>query len=173
MFFKKRFFSPDKYHSLSPRIPPILPHENLEKYLLTDREAKETAKRKICVVPAPIFNGQIEAAARAKTDQGLKHNLNLLKKYKANIALGSDRYGSTPLDDVLYLQKLGVFSNLELLKIWTEKTPNTIFPNRRIGKLAENYEASFIVLGGNPVTDFEKVKNITYRFKQGHPIEIK
>lgn len=143
-----------------------------ETVLLTEAEAKETAKRKIWVVPAPVFYGQIEPAVRAKTDEALKHNLKLLKKHKVNLALGSDRYGSTPLDDVLYLQKLGVYSNLELLKIWTEKTPDTIFPNRKIGKLAENYEASFIVLGANPVTNLEAVKNITYRFKQGYPIQI-
>lgn len=144
----------------------------LEKILLTEKEAKESAKRKIWVVPAPIFYGQIDSAVRNKTDVGLKQNLNLLKKHKVNIAFGSDRYGSTPIDDVIYLQKLGVFSNLELLKIWTEQTPLTIFPNRKIGKLKENFEASFIVLDENPLLNFEAVKEINFRFKQGEIIQI-
>jgi len=36
--------------------------------------------------------------------------------HKVQLAFGSDRYGNTPVDDVLYLQKLSVFSNLEMLK---------------------------------------------------------
>ncbi len=75
---------------------------------------------------------------------------------------------STPVEYVLYIARLGVFSNLEMLKIWCERTPATIFPNRKIGLLAENYEASFIVLSGNPLENFEQVKNIKLRFKQGY-----
>jgi len=42
-----------------------------------------------------------------------------------------------------------------------------IFPNRRIGRLQDGYEASFLVLAGNPLSDFSQVKNIRLRFKQG------
>jgi imidazolonepropionase-like amidohydrolase len=147
--------------------------DNLEKYLLTEKDVRETVRRKVWVVPAPIFNGQIDEKSREKTDVGLKANLNLLKKFKAKIAFGSDRYGNTPIDDVFYLQKLGVFSNLELLKIWSEDTPQTIFPNRRIGKLKDGYEASFITAAENPLTNFETIKNIKLRFKQGIFIELK
>ncbi len=71
---------------------------------------------------------------------------------------------------VLYISKLGVFSNLEMLKIRTEDTPQAIFPNRKVGRLREGYEASFLVLNGNPIKDFERVKDIRLRFKQGFPI---
>jgi predicted amidohydrolase YtcJ len=147
--------------------------ENPDKYKLTKKDAKETARRKIWVVPAPIVHGSwMEKAARDKTDTVLKHNLNLLKTAKARIAFGSDRYGSTPIDDVLYLSTLGVFSNLEMLKIWTEDTPLTIFPNRKIGKLKEGYEASFLVLDSNPIDDFKRIKNIRLRVKQGTLINV-
>jgi imidazolonepropionase-like amidohydrolase len=132
----------------------------------------KTARRKIWIVPAPIALGGMEKAVREKTDEALKHNLSLLRAAKARIAFGSERYGSTPLDDVLYLSKLGVFSNLEMLKIWTEATPQTIFPNRRIGRLREGYEASFLVTSGNPIEDFNQVKNIRMRFKQGHFVNL-
>ena len=148
--------------------------DNADKHKLTKKEARETARRKIWVIPAPIAYGSwMEKAVREKTDVVLKHNLNLLKTAKVRLAFGSDRYGSTPLDDVLYLSTLGVFSNLEMLKIWTEDTPRTIFPNRRIGKLREGYEASFLVLEGNPIDDFERIKNIQLRFKQGYLINVK
>jgi imidazolonepropionase-like amidohydrolase len=146
--------------------------ENLEKYLLTENDVRETVKRKVWIVPAPVFFGEIDAKTREKTDVGLKSNFALLKKYKAKLAFGSDRYGSTPLDDVFHLQKLGVFSNLELLKIWSEDTPQTIFPNRKLGKLKNGFEASFLVLQDNPIKDFNRLKNIKIRFKQGNFIKI-
>ena len=143
-------------------------NDNLDKYLLTENDVRETVRKGVWVIPAPIYNGGIDPKIRAKTDIGLKANLGLLKKYRAKIAFGSGRYGSTPTDDVFYLQTLGVFSNLELLKIWAEDTPRTIFPNRKVGKLREGYEASFIVLKGDPIKDFAQLKNIALRFKQGN-----
>lgn len=145
-----------------------------KKFQLTEADVKETVRRGIWVIPAPVayswFDPQskdYQAAETTRTDTVRKQNLSLLKKYKARIAFGSDRYGSTPIDDVMYLQKLGVYSNSEMLKIWCEDTPQTIFPNRRIGKFMEGYEASFLVLDKNPLDDFTNIKNIKMRCKQG------
>ena len=147
--------------------------DKIEKYLLTEADAKKAAKQNLWVVPAPIVFGGIEPEIRAQTDKSLKHNLGLLKKYKVNIAFGSDSYGRTAVADVSYLNQIGIFNNLEALKIWAEDTPRTIFPTRKIGKLQKGYEASFIVLGGNPLADFAQVKNINFRLKQGNIIDIK
>lgn len=138
-----------------------------ERYTLGERDARETARRKIWVVPAPVPFEGIDAAMLARIDAVRRQNLRLLKKHRANIAFGSDSYGSTPNRFVFHLAELGVFSNLERLKIWTEETPRTIFPNRRIGRLRRNYEASFLVLDGNPLKNFAEIKRIRLRFKQG------
>lgn len=151
----------------------VQPDDKLEKYLLTEADAKKSARQNLWVIPAPVVFGGIEPQIRARIDEGLKHNLNLLKKYKVNIAFGSDSYGRTSVADVLYLNKIGIFSNLEALKVWTEETPRTIFPNRKLGKLRNGYEASFLVLDGDPLKDFAQVKNINFRFKQGTVIETK
>ncbi len=71
---------------------------------------------------------------------------------------------------MLHIASLSVFTKLELLKIWSEATPQTIFPNRKIGFLKDGYEASFLVLGGNPLENFGEIKNIRMRFKQGQPL---
>ncbi len=145
------------------------------KYELTEEDAKETARRGVWVVPAPVardmfdpqspmFNAQI----KERTDAMRVQNLKLLQRRKVKIAFGSDSFGRTPVKDILYLKTLGGFSNLEMLKIWCEETPRTIFPNRKIGLLAEGYEASFLVLDGNPLVNFEQIKNISMRFKQGY-----
>jgi imidazolonepropionase-like amidohydrolase len=141
--------------------------DKFEKYLLTDDDAKEAARRKIWTIPAPVVYGSIEPKIREKTDVVLKHNLNLMKKYRVQVAFGSDSYGRTPVEDVLYLNKIGVFNNLETLKIWSEDTPRTIFPKRKIGKLKDDFEASFIVLEKNPLENFENTRTIWFRFKQG------
>lgn len=149
------------------------------KYKLTEADARETARRGVWVIVAPVayevFNPQsrsYDAQLTARTDAVRVHNLKLLLKHRARIVFGSDRYGSTPVDDVLYLHKLGVFTNLQLLKTWCEATPEMILPHRRIGHLKGGYEASFLVLTGNPLEDFTQVKSIRLRFKQGELIPM-
>lgn len=61
----------------------------------------------------------------------------------------------------------GRFSNLELLKMWSETTPRMVYPNRKIGALREGYEANFLVLGGDPITDFGQFQKIVMRVKHG------
>lgn len=148
---------------------------DVRKFELTEGDVKETVRRGVWVDIAPvvfdIYDVQSppeKAQIKERRDAVRVHNLSLLKRFNAKIAFGSDRYGSTPVDDVLYLQKLGVFSDLEMLKIWCEDTPRSIFPNRKIGLLKAGYEANFIVLDGNPLVDFEQIKNIRLRFKQGY-----
>ena len=43
----------------------------------------------------------------------------------------------------------------------------SIFPGRRIGRLVEGYEASFLALPGNPLEDLSAVDSISLRMKQG------
>ena len=152
--------------------------DDTRKYELTEEDIKETARRGVWVDIAPVaienYNPQdllLKAQAKERREAVRVHNLRLLKRFKVKIAFGSDWYGRTPVNDVLYLQKLGVFSNLEMLKIWCEDTPRSIFPNRKIGLLKAGYEANFIVLDGNPLLDFEQIKNIRLRFKQVYVLD--
>lgn len=149
-------------------------------YQLTEADAKETARRGVWVVPAPAFSETFNpqsptfnAQIKERTDAVRIHNLKLLQRYKVKIAFGSDNFGQSPVKDVLYLKSLGVFSNLEMLKIWCEETPRTIFPNRKIGLLAEGYESSFLVLDGNSLLDFEQVKSIRMEYKQRYVLAQK
>jgi imidazolonepropionase-like amidohydrolase len=98
-------------------------------------------------------------------------NLQHLKDAGVTLAIGSDTApGAGGLTEVDFLHETGVFSNLELLKIWSETTPKAIFPKRNIGELTEGYEANFLVLDGNPIEDFNQVKRIRMRVKHGEPL---
>ena len=141
-------------------------------YKLNKEDAKLAAKKGVFVVPtyslAEMFEKDSETIK--KTQEVQKANLKILQKAGVKITIGCDDYMKTSKKEALYLKRLGVFSNLELLKMWTENTPQTIFPKRKITKLKKGYEASFIALEKNPLENFEAVKDIKYRFKQGVPI---
>lgn len=151
-----------------------LPGLNFERgtseadYLIAPEDAKRAAAQGIVVVTtafvAPHF-AKDEALEIVKTAQ--RKNLRLLKQSGVRLAVGSDIYTSTSVEEAMYLKSLNVFDNAELLRMWTVTAAQTIFPRRRIGHLREGYEASFIVLRGNPLQNFEHVRDIQLRFKQG------
>lgn len=98
-------------------------------------------------------------------------NLRRLKGAGVRLAIGSDTTpGAGVLAEVNFLHQTGLFSNLELLKMWSETTPTVIFPERKIGTLEEGYEANFLVLQGNPIEDFRQITKIRMRVKHEEPL---
>lgn len=90
-------------------------------------------------------------------------NLKTLKDAGVTLAVGSDRWGDSSHGEVAYLRGLGVFGNAELLRMWTMSCPAVIFPERKVGQLAQGYEASFVVLAGDPIADWAMTRRITRR----------
>lgn len=144
--------------------------------VIRSADATLAAQKNIVVVTTLGPSGRIAAEYPAyykKVMQQHARNLERLKTAGVPIAIGSDLpYRDTSLEEAMLVHGLGVFTNAELLQMWTETTAQTIFPGRRIGRLDSGYEASFLVLGGNPLDDFEHVKKIEMRFKQGRPLSI-
>lgn len=145
---------------------------------LTLEDIKLAAKRKAIIIPTAQIGKLVTTeytGAEPKLDperfgrvlERQKRLLNLMRKNGVTIALGSDYYGRTLGEELWYLHDNRVFDNLTLLRMASETTPRTIFPNRKIGLLREGFEASFLVLDGNPLKDFKQIKNIRRRFKQG------
>jgi len=98
----------------------------------------------------------------------LKKMLLLLKNAGVKIAVGSDIFTDNSHKEAALLNQWGIFTNLELLKMWCENSPMTTFPNRKIGYLKEGYEASFLVLGSNPLNDMKEInQSILLKVKQG------
>lgn len=75
--------------------------------------------------------------------------------------------GAGIMSEIDGLQATGAFAHLELLRMLTQTTLQVIFPKRRIGRLAEGYEASFLVLGADPLHDLSALKTIQVRIKNG------
>ena len=147
-----------------------------EHFLIREADAELAAKRGARVITTlgwsrAIFADNPQKAEEART-QVVIPNLLLLKRYGVKLLVGSDQFGQTSLPEILLISSLNVFTNLELLKMSCEVTPQAIFPKRKIGFLRDGYEASFLVLDGNPLANFEQIKNIRLRFKQGCLLEI-
>jgi cytosine/adenosine deaminase-related metal-dependent hydrolase len=163
---------------------------------LTEDDARLAAQRGVTVVTTTVASeGMLGAATphphghRSGADQGgragerhdggpaLHHdarkvqgeNLQLLHRHGVRLVIGSD-HADTSLAEVNHLRTFGLFDNLTLLKLWSVATPAAIFPDRKIGRFEEGYEASFLALAGNPLDDFEAVQAIVLRVKQGRLI---
>ena len=99
-------------------------------------------------------------------------SLRLLKAAGVTIAVGSDEFDDTSVKEVAHLRSLGVFNNAEMLRMWTTNCARTVFPRRRVGRLADGYEASFLVLDGDPLKDFSMTGRIVMRVKDGRVLEL-
>lgn len=140
-------------------------------------DARLAAERGVTVITTLMLSTNIADDYPAWYERVMEQHRANLKRLKAagvTIAVGSDfTFRDTSRREALLLHELGVFTNLELLKMWCENSPKTIFPERKIGRLEEGYEASFLVLEGNPLQDFSQVTKIRGRFKQGQWLNIK
>ena len=109
----------------------------------------------------------LDSAARTRVRDLHVANLRLLRASGALVALGSDRFRSNTVSEALALRTLGVFTDAELLAMWSTTTAQAIFPGRRIGCFDTGCEASFLALRGDPLADFANVQRIDVRMKQG------
>lgn len=163
--------------------------DDAERARLTEEDARLAAAHKVRVVTTsvagqamPFIGGQhrhgrhaghgpgLEMTHNSSAADVLRDNLQLLQRAGVMLVIGSD-HAETSLAEVQHLRSLHLFDNRALLKMWCEATPAAIFPGRRIGRFAEGYEASFLALGGNPLEDFDQVRAIRKRFKQGVPLD--
>ncbi len=140
-------------------------------FRISDTDAALAAQRGVTVTTTLSWLGeQMEsdpAAAGKLLDDVIRPNVGALRRAGVPILVGSDQFRQTPAAEAMLLSKLGLFSNAELLRMWSETTPRAIFPNRKIGRLAEGFEASFLVLGADPLADFSATTKISMRVKQG------
>ena len=134
---------------------------------LDSNDARLAARRGTTVITTMANQMNTPPPLRERLRAIQATTLRVLKEHGVTVAIGSDNVRDTSLAEARHLASLGMYSNLELLKLWSETTPRAIFPARRIGELKDGYEASFLALEGNPLDDFGNVTRIRLRYKQG------
>lgn len=100
-----------------------------------------------------------------------RDTLSRLHEAGARLVVGSDNTRDSSVDEALHLQSLGVLSNAAIIDMWTKNCTDTFFPDRDLGRLDDGAEASFLVLEGDPLGDFAKVRSISRRMKEGEWLE--
>jgi imidazolonepropionase-like amidohydrolase len=142
------------------------------QFTLGASDVSEAGRNGTTVITTLAFGRRASApnrtAAQVRRDALNAANLRALKASNVRLAIGSDNYGASSRSEALYLSDLGVFTNVELLKMWSEVTPQLIFPQRKFAELRDGFEASFVVLDGDPSQDFGAVQRVVRRVKRGH-----
>lgn len=142
-----------------------------DRFAIRAPDARAAAERGVVVVTTTFLGTNFyrnDPPGLRRIIDSYTRNLRTLRAAKVKIALGSDHYPSTSLVEAMNVRRLGVLDPVELLLAWTVTSARTIFPGRKIGSLDPGHEASFLVLDGDPLVDFENVKRIRMRVKQGH-----
>lgn len=99
-----------------------------------------------------------------------RRNVSLLEAAGAPLAVGSNAYGSTVIDGLVAGAQKRFFEPARLLRLATTETARVIMPDRRVACLEPGCEASFLVLDGNPLEDFSRIRAIRLRVKDGEPL---
>jgi imidazolonepropionase-like amidohydrolase len=136
-----------------------------KKYELTDADLKLLAKKKTAVVTL-LSHGQA-SANRAATQAFHTKTLIRLLENNVNLVLGSDDPQRTARSELNYWYTLGELNYASILKVLCENTPQAIFPKRKVGKIADGYEASFLVLNDNPLQNILKIRATAFKMKNG------
>ncbi|WP_203293161.1 amidohydrolase family protein [Maricaulis parjimensis] len=87
------------------------------------------------------------------------------------IRIGIDNFGLTTRDEIDYQRAVGILDDLALIQAWIA-TGREIFPERAIGAIEPGFEASFLVLDADPLTDFSTLDRIVVRVKEGQVLEL-
>ena len=133
------------------------------RYSITPAMAQEAADSAVTVVATynlveTFQQFQPDSVVRQRTLDVQRRNLQTLQEAGILTAIGSDNYLGSAQDELFHLHELDVYSPAELLRAYTEVSAAAIFPGRKIGRIAEGYEGSFLVLSSNPLEDVEALR---------------
>jgi imidazolonepropionase-like amidohydrolase len=141
---------------------------------LREEDAALAAQRRLPVHTTTILVRRLERndpALYARAREAMIESLQTARSAGVNLVIGSDSVEGTSTAEVEHLRSLGIFSNGELLRMWGERCAQAVFPNRRVGRLHEGYEASFLVLAGDPLAEFANTGRILMAMKDGQWLE--
>jgi hypothetical protein len=147
---------------------PFVEADRPERFRLADADLRAAATRGVPIATT------LDWASGAKPDdprlEVVRDNLARMRAAGDTIVIGTDLFRTTARVETDLIASLHLMSNAELLVAWCETTPRSIFPARRLGRLADGFDASFLVLGGDPLLDWANSHDIKLRVKQGHAI---
>jgi imidazolonepropionase-like amidohydrolase len=142
----------------------------VERFRIAPEDARRAAERGTVVIVTTLLSqgfSRDNAERLAIMRENHARNLQVLSDAGVTMALGSDAYSDTSVDEALNVGSLAVLEPVEILRSLSMVTPRAIFPDRRIGELAEGAEADLLVLTADPLVDLSNLRAIGLRMKAG------
>jgi len=142
--------------------------EPAERFAISEASAQQAARQHTAVITTVAATDlfKLEPAALAALREVQRANLARLQAAGAQLLIGSDVFIGTTRAEVHALDALGM-DRATLLRLATQDTPRFLFPKRRLGCFEPGCEASFLVLGGDPLADLAQLDQPQLRVKQG------
>jgi len=147
---------------------PFVDKDKPDSYRIAETDLRAAAARGASI--ATTFDWMQEENVGERQLQVVRDNLANMRRAGNTIVIGTDQFRKTARVEADLIASRHLMSNLELLQAWCIATPRAIFPHRKLGRLADGFEASFLVLGGDPLADFASLHDIVMRVKQGNTI---
>jgi len=139
-----------------------------ERFAISEAAAARAARQHAAVITTTAATAlfKLEPAALAAMREVQRANLARLQAAGVQLLIGSDVFIGTARAELHALEGLGL-DRATLLRLATQDTPRALFPGRRLGCFQPGCEASFLVLGGDPLADLAQVDMPLLRVKQG------
>lgn len=139
-----------------------------ERFLISEAAAAQAARQHTAVITTTAATAlfKLDAAALAAMREVQRANLARLQAAGVPLLIGSDVFIGTARAELHALDGLGL-DRATLLRLATQDTPRALFPGRRLGCFQPGCEASFLVLGGDPLADLAQIDMPLLRVKQG------
>jgi len=115
----------------------------------SDADAAKAAGLIVVTTLYPAFQSSSPAELRrAQSVQAA--NLTLLRDASVALAAGADGYRLSVLDELTLLRATTLFDTTQLIRMATETGVRLAWPDRKLGRIAPGYEASFLLLYADP-----------------------
>ncbi|WP_348063364.1 amidohydrolase family protein [Roseateles sp.] len=137
-------------------------------FALSDAAVARAASQRTSVITTTAATQlfKLDAAQLAALREVQRANLAKLQAAGVPLLVGSDVFIGTARAELHALDELGL-DRATLLRMATQDTPRALFPGRKLGCFEPGCEASFLVLGGDPIADLAQVDIPMLRVKQG------
>ncbi|SDY11229.1 amidohydrolase family protein [Lysobacter enzymogenes] len=139
-------------------------------YRLDDADIALAARRKIPLIAtagaAQLVAGK-DVAKLERVRALQRDNLRRLLAAGVPLAVGSDRFDATVRAEIDYLAALELMPPARLWRAAVQDTPTLLFPQRRIGRIAEGFEANFLVLADDPLSAPAALDRIRMKVRRG------
>ncbi len=116
-----------------------------ESLRITAADAETAAAAGITIVPtASVGAMRYDGAQLAEQLAIQRHNLSMLRNAKVKIAVGADQYSLGMHHEITTLRSFALFEAPEVIEMATINGIELAFPGRKLGRIANGYEASFV-----------------------------